>query len=85
MLTLTYFRAMSTWVAYAFEWVNLLKCQNLQKLANGQDIDYSEEKNFHRASSASLLGLFSITFTHVYWYIQHIAGERLQDNWSSGL
>ena len=26
VMTLTYFRARSTWVAYAFEWVKLLKC-----------------------------------------------------------
>ena len=37
------------------------------------------------ALSAPLLGLFSIIFKHVYWYIQHISGERLQDHWSSGL
>ena len=24
-------------------------------------------------------------FKHVYWYIQQIAGERLQDHWSSGM
>ena len=24
-------------------------------------------------------------FKHVYWYIQQIAGERLQDHWSSGI
>ena len=42
------------------------------------------KKNGHRASSAPLLGLFSIIFKHVYWYIQQISGERLQDHWSSG-
>ena len=31
-------------------------------------------------SSAPLLGLFSIIFKHVYWYIQQISGERLQDH-----
>ena len=31
-----------------------------------------------------LQGLFSIIFKHVYWYIQQISGERLQDHWSSG-
>ena len=24
-------------------------------------------------------------FKHVYWYMQQISGERLQDHWSSGL
>ena len=38
-----------------------------------------------RASSVPLMWLFSIIFKHVYWYIQHISGERLQDHWSSGL
>ena len=67
----------------------LLKChlkgKSRRKLANGQDINYSEEKkNGPRASSAPILGLFSIIFKHVYWYIQQTSGERLQDHWSSG-
>ena len=67
---------------------NLLKC-NLKgkasrKLANGQNIDYSEKKNGPRASSATALGLNTIIFKHVYWYMQQISGERLQDHWSSG-
>ena len=45
VMTLTYFRARSTWVAYAFEWVKLLKChlegKTCRKLVNGQDIGYS--------------------------------------------
>ena len=45
-----------------------------RKLANGQDIDYLDGP---RASSAPLLGLFSVIFKHVYWYIQQISGERL--------
>ena len=48
MMTLTYFKARSTWVAYVFEWVDLLKCHLKGKtcriLANGQDIDYPEKK-----------------------------------------
>ena len=43
-----------------------------------------KKKNGPRASSAPLLGLFSIIFKHIYWYIQQISGERLQDHWSSG-
>ena len=87
MVTLTYFTTRSTSVVYAFEWVKLLKCQlkgkTCRKLANGQDID-DYEKNGPRALSAPLLGLFSVIFKHVYWYIQHISGERLQDQCSSG-
>ena len=49
-----------------------------------QDIDYSEENNDSRASSAPKLGLFSIIFKPVYWYIQQISGQRLQDHWSTG-
>ena len=41
-------------------------------------------KNWPRASSAPLLMLFSKVFKHVYWYIQQISGERLQDHVSSG-
>ena len=65
----------------------LLKChlkgQTCRKLANGQDIDYSE-KIGPRVSFAPIRGLFSIIFKHVYWYIQQISGEHLQDHWSSG-
>ena len=79
-MTLTYFSARSTWVAYAFEWVNLMG-KTCKKLANGQDIDYSEEKKL--ASSVPILRLFSMIFKHNYWYIQ-ISGEHLQDHWFSG-
>ena len=34
--------------------------------------------------SAPALGLNTIIFKHVYWYMQQISGERLQDHWSSG-
>ena len=37
------------------------------------------------ASSAPALGLNTIVFKHVYWNMQQISGERLQDHWSSGL
>ena len=53
------------------EWVKLLKCHLEEKitcrnLANGQDIDHSEKQKWPKASSAPLLGLFSIIFKHVY-------------------
>ena len=51
-----------------------------RKLANGQNIDHSEK----RASPAPALELNTIIFKHVYWYMQKISGERLQDHWSSG-
>ena len=52
--------------------------------ANGQNIDYSEKKNGPRASSAPALGLNTIIFKHVYWYMQQISGDRIQDHWFSG-
>ena len=72
-MTLNFFMARSTWVSYAFEWVRLLKCylkgKTGSKLANGQDIDYSEKKKKgHRASSSPLLGLFSIIFKRLLVY-----------------
>ena len=52
--------------------------------------DYSEKENGPRASSAPALGLNTIIFNtiifkHVYWYMQQISGEHLQDHFSSGL
>ena len=44
-----------------------------------------EEENGPRASSAPAQGLNTIIFKHVYWYMQQISGERLQDHWSSCL
>ena len=35
------------------------------------------------AASAPALGLNTIIFKHVYWFMQQISGERLQDHWSS--
>ena len=85
--------ARSTWVDHVFKsgklWGKLLKChlkgKASRKLANGQNIDYSEnkEENGPMASSALTLGLNTIIFKHVYWYMQQISGERLQDHWSS--
>ena len=50
VMTLTQFMARSTWVAHALEWGKLLKCRlkgkNSKKLANGQNIDYSEKRNW---------------------------------------
>ena len=66
VMTLTQFMARSTWVDHVFKWGKLLKChlkgKASRKLANGQNIDYSEnkEENGPRASSAPTLGLNTI-------------------------
>ena len=66
--------ARSTWVVYAFEWEKVLKChlkgKASKKLANGQNIDCLKKENGLRASSAPALGLNTIIFKHVYWYMQ---------------
>ena len=43
-----------------------------------------DKENGPRASSAPALGLNTIIFKHVYWYMQQISAERSQDHWSSG-
>ena len=86
VMTLTKFMARSTWVPYAFEFGKLLKChlkgKASRKLANGQN--KKKKENGPRAASAPALELNTIIFKHVYWYMQQISGERLQDHWSSG-
>ena len=44
-----------------------------------------KKENGPRASSAPALGLNTIIFKYVYWYMKRISGERLQDHWSSGI
>ena len=99
VMTLTKFMARSTWVAYASELGKLLKCHLKEKanrkLANGQKkptgnwqmdtiLKILKKENGPRASSAPALELNTIIYKHVYWYMQLISGERLQDHWSSG-
>ena len=43
-------------------------------------MDRKKEENGPKASSAPALGLNTIIFKHVYWYMQQISGERLQDH-----
>ena len=43
-----------------------------------------KKENGPRASSVSALGLNTMIFKYVYWYMKQISGERLQDHWSSG-
>ena len=87
-MTLTKFMARSTWVACASELGKLLKCHLKEKanrkLANGPNIEDSEKRKWPKGLSASALELNTIIFKHVYWYMQLISGERLQDHWSSG-
>ena len=82
------FMARSTWVACASELGKLLKCHLKEKanrkLANGQNIEDSEKRKWPKGLSAPALELNTIIFKHVYWYMQLISGERLQDHWSSG-
>ena len=89
VMTLTKFMARSTWVAYAFEWGKLLKChlkgKASRKLANGQNIDYSEKTKRPKGVICPCTGVKYHTFQTFYWYMQQISGERLQDHWSSGL
>ena len=69
-------------------WENLkchLKEKANRKLANGQNIEDSEKRKWPKGLSAPALELNTIIFKHVYWYMQLISGERLQDHWSSGI
>ena len=72
VMTLTQFMARSTWVDQAFKWGKLLKCylkgKASRKLANGQNIDYSEKKeeNGPRASSAPALGVNTIIYSNMF-------------------
>ena len=88
VMTLTKSMARSTWVACASELGKLLKCHLKEKanrkLANGQNIEDSEKRKWPKGLSAPALELNTIIFKHVYWYMQLISGERLQDHWSSG-
>ena len=43
-----------------------------------------KKENGPKGLSAPALELNTIIFKHVYWYMQLISGERLQDHWSSG-
>ena len=62
-----------------------LKGKASRKLANGQNIDYFEKRKWPKGFiSIPALGLNTIIFKHVFWYMQQISGERLQDHWSSG-
>ena len=84
VMTMTQLMARSTWVGHAFELGKQLKChlkgKASRKLANGEILIILKKENDPRVSSAPALGLNTIIFKHVYWYMQQISGERLQNH-----
>ena len=88
-MTLTKFMARSTWVAHAFEWEKLLKChlkgKTSKKLANGQNIDYSEKRKWPKGFICPCTGVKYHNIQTCLLVYAADSGERLQDHWSSGL
>ena len=88
VMTLTQFMARSTWVDHAFKWGKLLKChlkgKASRKLADEQNIDYSEKKR-RKWPKGFICPCTGVKYHNIqtYWYMQQISGERLQDHWSS--
>ena len=87
-MTLTKFMARSTWVAHAFEWEKLLKChlkgKTSKKLANGQNIDYSEKRKRPKGFICPCTGVKYHNIQTCLLVYAADSGERLQDHWSSG-
>ena len=87
-MTLTKFMARSTWVAHAFEWEKLLKChlkgKASKKLANGQNIDYSEKRKRPKGFICPFTGVKYHNIQTCLLVYAADSGERLQDHWSSG-
>ena len=88
VMTLTKFMARSTSVAHAFEWEKLLKChlkgKASKKLANGQNIDYSEKRNRPKKFICPCTGVKYHNIQTCLLVYAADSGERLQDHWSSG-
>ena len=86
-MTLTKFMARSTWVAHAFEWEKLLKChlkgKASKKLANGQNIDYSEKRKRPKGFICPCTGVKYHNIQTCLLVYAADSGERLQDHWSS--
>ena len=86
-MTLTKFMARSTWVAHAFEWGKLLKChlkgKASKKLANGQNIDYSEKRKRPKGFICPCTGIKYHNIQICLLVYAADSGERLQDHWSS--
>ena len=81
--------ARSKWVAHAFEWEKLLKChlkgKASKKLANGQNIDYSEKRKRPKGFICPCTGVKYHNIQTCLLVYAADSGERLQDHWSSGL
>ena len=79
--------ARSTWVAHAFEWEKLLKChmkgKASKKLANGQNIDYSEKRKRPKGFICPCTGVKYHNIQTCLLVYAADSGERLQDHWSS--
>ena len=88
VMTLTNFMARSTWVAHAFEWEKLLKChlkgKASKKLANGQNIYYSEKRKRPKGFICPCTGVKYHNIQTCLLVYAADSGERLQDHWSSG-
>ena len=88
VMTLTKFMARSTWAAHAFEWEKLLKChlkgKASKKLANGQNIDYSEKRKRPKGFICPCTGFIYHNIQTCLLVYAVDSGERLQDHWSSG-
>ena len=80
--------ARSTSVAHAFEWEKLLKChlkgKASRKLANGQNIDYSEKIKRPKGFICPCTGVKYHNIQTCLLVYAADSGERLQDHWSSG-
>ena len=89
VMTLTKFMARSIWVAHAFEWEKLLKChlkgKASKKLANGQNIDYSEKRKRPNGFICLSTGVKYHNMQTCLLVYAADSGEHLQDHWSSGL
>ena len=87
-MTLTKFMARSTWVAHAFGWEKLLKChmkgKASKKLANGQNIDYSEKRKRPKGFICPCTGVKYHNIQTCLLVYAADSGEHLQDHWSSG-
>ena len=79
VLTLIQLMARSTWVTQAFEWGNLLNVIKREKPAGNWQMDriliILNKENGPRESSAPALGVNTIIFKHVYWYLQRFQGN----------
>ena len=67
----------------------LLKChlkgKASKKLANGQNIDYSEKRKRHKGFICPCTGVKYHNIQTCLLVYAADSGERLQDHWSSGL